>query len=196
MSYTSESRAEVRVGTLVVFVTMVLVASIAAGVLINTVGLGAGTGGPAEGATADRILVISQTGQLASDGHVGVVNLTVTAAPGAEDIDLRDATVTWVGPDGVYNVASSAAGESADGTFAVAARRDPSGAAPVLDEPADRLVLTFDVGGGEVDGAAAFGSDLGPGDMVGLTVTTGDGLSTATRLAVPRSPTGDGPVVL
>jgi flagellin FlaB len=184
-------------GTLVVFVTMVLVASIAAGVLINTVGLAGSSGDPTGESPTGRVLVISQTGVADDDGTVGVVNLTVTTAPGTDPIDLRDVTVTWVGPDGAYNLASAGgSGGSGDGTFAITSVRDPNDGGPVLDEAGDRKVLTVDVGDGTVPGVQPVGADLGPGDMVSLTLTTGDGTSTTTRLAVPRSFGQRGTVVL
>lgn len=196
MTDTSRRRAQAGIGTLVVFVTMVLVASIAAGVLVNSVWVDRepGESGTGQGAATapEGLLVIAQTGTAGEDGRVGVANLTVTAAPGTDPIDLRDATVTWVGPGGAANVASrTGTGGSGDGTFAVTALRDPDGSAPVLDGPDDRFVLTFDLGEtDDVPGVESIGSRLGPGDMVRVTITTGDGRRTTTRLAVPRSPVG------
>jgi len=188
---TPAARGQIGLGTLVVFVSMVIVASIAAGVLINAVAFQPETTGAqaASDDDPDPVRVIAQRGTVVADGQVRAVNLTVTTAPGADPIDLRDATVSWVGPRGAYSVAHRSATDGTGG-FAVAARDDPSGAAPVLDDAADRLVLRFDLGSDDDPAAGEFGAPLGPGDMASVTITTGDGASTTTRIAVPRSPGG------
>lgn len=197
----SSERAQVGIGTLVVFLSMVLVASVAAGVLINTAGLlqgqAAATGDESTASVSDRLLVIGQTGEHIQGGSVGTVNLTVTTGPGADAIDLRNVTVTWVGPDGAYNVLNDrAAGANGGPAYHVTALSDPDGSAPVLNEADDRMILTFDLGGDDVDSVAEFGSRLEESDMVKVTITTGDGASTTTRLAVPASIVGRNAVVL
>lgn len=194
-------RAQVGIGTLVVFLSMVLVASIAAGVLINTAGLlqgqAAATSGESSESVTDRLLVIGQTGEHIRDGSVGVVNLTVTAGPDADAIDLRDATVSWVGPDGAYNVINDAAAGAGDGpAYHASALSDPDGSAPVLNEVDDRFDLTFDLGADDLGAVDAFGTELRGGDMVKVTLVTSDGATTTVRLAVPASIDGRAAVVL
>lgn len=202
MKMGQSERGQVGVGTLVVFLAMVVVASIAAGVLINTAGLlqgqAAAASAESSSAVSDRVLVIGETGEHVQDGRVGVVNLTVTTGPGADAIDLRNATISWVGPDGAYNVLHEGAGEAGSKpTFHVSALSDPDGSAPVLDGPDDRFILTFDLGNtDDVAAVGEFGRRLGEGDMVKLSLTTGSGATTATRLAVPRSLDGREAVVL
>lgn len=194
-------RGQVGIGTLVVFLSMVLVASIAAGVLINTAGLlqgqAAATGAESSDGGAERLLVIGQTGEQIRDGTVGVVNLTVTTGPGADPIDLRDTTVSWVGPNGAYNVINHAAEGAGDGpAYHATALSDPDGSAPVVNEAEDRLQLTFDLGGEDFSAVDAFGTELRGGDMVKVTLVTGEGATTTTRLAVPASLDGHSAVVL
>jgi flagellin FlaB len=189
MTATGSRRARIGIGTLVVFLSMALVASIAAGVLIDATGvLGGGTPGTGSDsgpAAPDGLLVIGTTGSHVQDGTIGVVNLTVTAGPDAAPIELREATVSWVGPDGAYEIGHP---EAPDGgpTYAVTPFGD--GSAAVIDGPDDRAILTFDLGEtDDVAGIGEFGRGLRAGDAVKVTLVTGDGRTTTTRLAVPRS---------
>lgn len=198
MTRRQSDRAQIGIGTLVVFLSMVLVASIAGGVLINTTGiLGGSAAAESQATSVEGLLVIGQTGEHIREGRVGVVNLTVTVGPEASAVDLRDTTVTWVGPDGAYNVVNDdAPGSSEAPTYAVTAVSDPDGSAPVLNGAHDRLILTFDLGSNDRRGVSPFGSELEAGDMVKVTLVTGDGVTTTTRLAVPPTVRGRPAVVL
>src|SRR6056297_2076594 len=101
-----DERGQVGIGTLIVFIAMVLVAAIAAGVLINTAGFlqskGAATGEEASAQVSNRIDVVSAYGNVSekSDSElVDYVNLTVRQAAGADNINLSKSTIQWIGPD-------------------------------------------------------------------------------------------------
>ena len=97
------------IGTLIVFIAMVLVAAIAAGVLINTAGLlqsqAEATGEESSAQVVDRVQVSSVSGstvEIDGDGdilptddpeEISLVELTVFRSPGADDIDLTNAIV-------------------------------------------------------------------------------------------------------
>jgi len=110
--FDTENRGQVGIGTLIVFIAMVLVAAIAAGVLINTAGLlqaQAQTTGEETTAEVsdiiqiDEVLGIDATND-SSEGLVGFqdaenetfgqVNATVRLASGSEAVNLSEATYT------------------------------------------------------------------------------------------------------
>ncbi|GAA0206974.1 archaellin/type IV pilin N-terminal domain-containing protein [Halobaculum roseum] len=184
-----EERGQVGIGTLIVFIAMVLVAAIAAGVLINTAGFlqskSQETGQQSSKQVSDRVQEVATVGNVNSAGDaVDYVNVTVTQAAGAGEIDLQNTTVTWIGPSGTYQLiaaadfdnTSAATGE----TFTYDVVKDGDGSAPVLNDNDDRLQYIFDV-----DQFA--GSNLGEGDEVTIKVNTMAGATTEIRFTVPES---------
>ena len=97
-------RGQVGIGTLIIFIALVLVAAVAAGVLVNTAGelqtRASDTGSDAQTQVSNQIDVVSATGDTtdSSDtvtGQVGNVTLVVKKSPGSDPIDLRDATIEY-----------------------------------------------------------------------------------------------------
>ncbi|CDK40519.1 archaellin/type IV pilin N-terminal domain-containing protein [Halorubrum sp. AJ67] len=105
-----EDRGQVGIGTLIVFIAMVLVAAIAAGVLINTAGFlqsqAEATGQESTDLVSERIDVTSEVGIVGnnSTGELKSVNVTVSGAAGADQIDLSESTIQAVGPNGQANL--------------------------------------------------------------------------------------------
>ncbi|QLG61016.1 archaellin/type IV pilin N-terminal domain-containing protein [Halorarum salinum] len=182
-----EERGQVGIGTLIVFIAMVLVAAIAAGVLINTAGFlqssAQETGEQSSSQVSDRLQEVDTTGNV-SGSVVDKVNITVTQAAGAGEIDLRNVTVNWVGPDGTYTIVHDSVGDgatSADSNFSVTELKDADDSSPVLNDPDDRLKMTFDLGDGNKP------DELGEGEEVTIKVNTMSGATTTIRFTVPQS---------
>jgi len=102
-------RGQVGIGTLIVFIAMVLVAAIAAGVLINTAGYlqsdAQATGQGASDSVTNRVEVTSVYGENIEDkdrdgiDEIDSINITIQQSPGSGPIDLRDMTIQYVGID-------------------------------------------------------------------------------------------------
>ncbi|OYR56406.1 hypothetical protein DJ73_00120 [Halorubrum sp. Ea1] len=111
-----EERGQVGIGTLIVFIAMVLVAAIAAGVLINTAGFlqtqAEATGEESTDLVSERVAVTSEVGIVSSSNteELDEVRITVTGAPGADQIDLGETTIQAVGPGGQQNLVFASGG--------------------------------------------------------------------------------------
>ena len=202
MDCVTDERGQVGIGTLIVFISMVLVAAIAAGVLINTSGYlqttAEATGQGASDSTTNRIQVVSTTGSYFQDNAVGVVNITVKRAPGAGNVDLGKATIQWVGPSGsYYQLAENGAQGNPDGRFSVKGIQDSDGSEPVLNDDADRFKITLDVGDADVlSSEQTFGQELGEGESATVRITTASGGTTIERVVIPETLSGGSAVTL
>ena len=98
----SDRKAQVGIGTLIVFIAMVLVAAIAAGVLINTADLlqtqAEDTGQQTTDAVSTNLDVSYSFGEV-SDNEIESLRLGIQGTPGSGDIDLAAATIQYNGPD-------------------------------------------------------------------------------------------------
>jgi len=198
----ADDRGQVGIGTLIVFIAMVLVAAIAAGVLINTAGFlqssAEATGQGASDSTTNRLQVVSATGEyFTSDNAVGVVNITVKAGPGAGNIDLGATTVQWVGPSGsYYQLAASSSSSPPDGSFLVSAVQDDDSSitnSQVLNNNEDRATITLDLGTTDNVGSTSyqsFGEALDEGETASVRIETPTGSTTIREIVVPQTISG------
>src|SRR5438552_6799630 len=103
-------RAEVGVGTLIVFIAMVLVAAVAAAVLINTTGSlqqrAQSTGKEATQEVASNIKVYNIYGDVSS-GKVNVLRLNTGLSAGALPMDMQQVVVRLSDGPNTFNYQST-----------------------------------------------------------------------------------------
>ncbi|MFC7323624.1 archaellin/type IV pilin N-terminal domain-containing protein [Halorubrum rutilum] len=163
-----EERGQVGIGTLIVFIAMVLVAAIAAGVLINTAGFlqtqAEATGQESTAQVTDNLQVYTAAvpqGEINSTA-IAQINLQVGLGPGSNRLDLQNAEIQVVGPAGVAT-ASMASGST------------------TLIDSTDRQTVNLVLGstatdsGSGVDATAATGDGLAAGETLEVTITTSSG---------------------
>jgi len=198
-------RGQVGIGTLIVFIAMVLVAAIAAGVLINTAGFlqsqSEETGQQSSQQVTNRLQVQTATGLVTSaDGqnHVGAVEMITTKAPGAEDIDLTGVSIQWVDDSGTYDLVHDKVYDSQDGAFDHIAVKDeddsldPSGSAPVINSPDDRARLVVDLAGDDSSSSSDTAGGSGSGEFGSQLFDQGDYSSNSPQIRTPSNPLPEG----
>jgi len=178
--FDTNNRGQVGIGTLIVFIAMVLVAAIAAGVLINTAGLlqtqAEATGEESQQQVSDRLQIQSITGNVTEDDNIDRFNVTVTKSPGSNDINLENVTYQIVTESGVD---TGVMGEEIDEIDTEIGNITSDTDDDVITDRSDRYQLIFIA---EDDDAR-----LDEGDRVTLTLTTAAGASTVDELRVPDS---------
>ena len=195
-------RGQVGIGTLIVFIAMVLVAAIAAGVLINTAGFlqssAEESGEQASNQVTNRLVEVSTVGTVNGD-TVDSIEITTRLAPGSNDVDLDGATMQWVTAGSSNNLVSSniyESGDNADGVFSYETLRDDDTSISgdnTLNDPVDRAIITVSINDQNTED---INSPLEPGESATLTISTQSGGETTLTLVVPDSLSGKSSVSL
>jgi archaellin len=161
-----------------VFIAMVLVAAIAAGVLVNTAGFlqesAEQTGQEAQGEVSDRLTVVNAYTTVSSS-TASNVNVTVRKASGSDNINLSATTVQWIGDDGQDQE------EVGDATTANVLVYDETGSAAsgnVVISDDSKYTL-------EIDVSALNGVALDNGDEGTILLTTPSGATTRVQVSIP-----------
>jgi archaeal flagellin N-terminal-like domain len=180
----TDGRGQVGIGTLIIFIALVLVAAVAAGVLTNTAGelqtRAADTGDDAQAEVSNQIDVVSSTGAVTgSNDEIKNVTLVVKKSPGSDPVDLSETTIEYTSESDSETLADESGFEikQTDGTT------DASDT--VLDDTSERkkIVITL-------DGTGSKPSALGEGEDATLEIVDQSGASTVHGVNVPDVLTG------
>ena len=149
----SEGRAQVGIGTLIVFIAMVLVAAIAAGVLLNTAGMlqtqAEQTGIESTQQVANNLNVITETGIVGhSEETIDEVRIGVQPAAGSGVLDLEQVTAQYVSDNsfGSFVHISSASLAGSGTVFSTEPITANDGQDNVMTDSSDRYNLVFPLG--------------------------------------------------
>ena len=204
-----EERGQVGIGTLIVFIAMVLVAAIAAGVLINTAGFlqtkSEATGEEASAQVSNRVTVVSAYGSVnqasgdnVTDGTIDYVNVTVMRAAGAQNINLSEATVQWIGPNNAVTLTNGpdTAENTSNTEFATVKIKGEDEEVLSSQDSRIRIVLNATAIKNDVSAFDQTYSGLAEGENVKLTITTQFGANTNYWVSAPESLEGKNAVEL
>ncbi len=202
-------RGQVGIGTLIVFIAMVLVAAIAAGVLINTAGFlqsqSEQTGQQSSSQVTNRLQVVNVVGEQITNQQVNVVNMTVKKAPGSEDVDLEGVTMQFVSNDEIVDLvhvlSNQAGGTNEFGTTTIQDDDSSISTSRVLNDQTDRAKITLDIGASsdltytDAPDTTNVGA-LEEGQQVSIQLTTASGGETSATLTAPDTLSGKSAVAL
>jgi flagellin FlaB len=205
-----------------VFIAMVLVAAIAAGVLINTAGFlqsqSEQTGQQSSSQVTNRLQVVNVVGEFVSNREIGVINMTVKKAPGSEDVDLEGVTMQFVSNeqivDLVHNSTETASDANSFNTTTIQDDDTSIADSRVLNDQTDRAKIVVDIGqGASINGNPDFNlkvgssddeafapataiSNISEGQQVTMQITTASGGETSATLTAPDTLSGKSAVAL
>jgi flagellin-like protein len=183
---TNDERGQVGIGTLIIFIAMVLVAAVAAGVLINTAGLlestASDTSQDSQAQVSNQITVVGAVGDVNSTSeNVQTLNFTVMKSAGSGDIDLANATVQYQSDDTAETLSwGTTAGANTfivyntSSNTAITATGDLT-----LNAQDERKVISLDLS------ASALGDTLSEGEEATVTFVDQSGASTIYGVNVP-----------
>jgi len=183
---TDDDRGQVGIGTLIIFIAMVLVAAVAAGVLINTAGLlestASDTSADSQAQVSDQVAVISAVGNVNSTTeNVTTLNFTVMKSAGSGDIDLGNLSVQYQSDDAAQTLSWSSSASATEfvlyngtGGSTLDATNDLT-----LNDQDDRKIVSVNL--------TAVGDELGEGQEATVKFVDQSGASTIYGVNVPST---------
>ena len=189
----NEERGQVGIGTLIVFIALVLVAAIAAGVLINTAGFlqsqAEATGEESTSQVSDGLQIQTSTAEATASGNIEEIELEVSLAPGSDPVDVTEATLEWVGEDDAttqeIEQIDRGGTDETDSTNVVVDDSDPI---ELTDSSESTTIAIMAEETDAIGAVGELGTDLpmNAGDSASITITTASGGQTSEVLNVPR----------
>ncbi|SEK60828.1 archaellin/type IV pilin N-terminal domain-containing protein [Haloferax larsenii] len=201
---TNDKRGQVGIGTLIVFIAMVLVAAIAAGVLVNTAGFLQATAEDAGQESVDkvtnRVEVLNSHGVVGNNSTIKYINMSVRLAAGSSSVDMNETSIKYLSGSEVQQLTNNSASGTANGTqFALNEITDDDGSFGVLNSMSDRYEVVINAGAIESETPADDNDGLETGETVRLEITSRTGGTTTVILTMPQQLAGkqsDKPVKL
>jgi flagellin FlaB len=180
--FESATRGQVGIGTLIVFIAMVLVAAIAAGVLINTAGLLQAQAQQTGTETTAEVSNVVQIDQVigednTSDGRIELLNASVRLASGSDPVNLSEMSYT-VETNGSATVING--NNRTNDAISLFQAQGLNGGTSILSEQDDLMIVQFDL-----TKTNAL-SPLGESDTITLVAQAPAGGSTYKQLQAPR----------
>lgn len=189
--FLNDNHAQAGIGTLIIFIAMVLVAAVAAAVLISTSGIlqqkAQKTGAEAITETVSNLMVDTITGDRnnVTDAQLIRYNITVKPASGTGRIDLNQSTITVITKDKIVSLSNAYATGVADAThFSLTKIRDDdnsfdTGNKIYVIDSGDLVRFTID--------ASAAGVEVSPRSDISFVLTPEAGNPVRIAIAAPSS---------
>ena len=181
--FNTENRGQVGIGTLIVFIAMVLVAAIAAGVLINTAGLLQSQAQATGEETTAEVSNVFQIGNVVGtettgNGAIDELNASVRLASGSDPVNVSEASYT-IETGGNATVVNGNEDQTA-GVSLISVQGLEDNSTQVLSDQDDLMVVRF-----QLDRLSDL-SQLDESESITFVAQSPAGGSTYNQLQAPR----------